>query len=215
VHQVGQLPELYEDARSEIYNILWGKTYSALKLSIRIILFIFCWRNVTWCNINSLTESDLAYCTGLSVAIVHNLVQNETEVVPCNYPGREWIVLRKETFSLHIQIKRKRVANWRGVQKFIRAKRLNTGLSNWLTARTLKTDIITFDPVNERCLILEWYLISNVLGAFEKCLTATISFVMSVCLSGWLSARPSVRANSSPTENICTKFDIWEFFENL
>lgn len=53
-----------------------GKMYSALKLSIRIILFPFCRRNVTWCHINSLTESDLAYCTGLSVAIVHILVQN-------------------------------------------------------------------------------------------------------------------------------------------
>jgi hypothetical protein len=41
-----------------------GKMYSALKLNIRIILFPFCRRNVTRCNINSLTVSHLAYCTG-------------------------------------------------------------------------------------------------------------------------------------------------------
>jgi len=81
----------------------------------------------------------------------------------------------------------------------------------------LKTDIKKIDPVNERCLILEWYLISNVtvvkfhswvLGAFEKFYRRLWApSCMSVCLAGC----PSVWANSSPTENICTKFDIWEF----
>jgi hypothetical protein len=49
------------------------------------------------------------------------------------------------------------------------------------------------------------------LGAFANLRKATISFVMSVCLS--ISA--SVWNNSAPTSRIFVKFNIWVFFENI
>jgi len=55
--------------------------------------------------------------------------------------------------------------------------------------------------------------ITYVVVAFAKLRKATISFVMSVCLS----VRPSVRMEhlSSPTGRIFMKFKIQGFFENL
>ena len=59
----------------------------------------------------------------------------------------------------------------------------------------------------------------NILGAFTKLRKATISFVMSaclfVCLSLYLSVRPSAWNNSVPTGRIFMKFDIWASFETL
>jgi hypothetical protein len=52
----------------------------------------------------------------------------------------------------------------------------------------------------------------NFLGAFTKLRKATVSFVMSVCLS----LCPSVVWNySAPTGRIFMKFGIWIFLENL
>ena len=45
------------------------------------------------------------------------------------------------------------------------------------------------------------------LGAFAKLRLATISFVMSVCLSAW--------NNSAPTGRSFTTFDVRVFFENM
>jgi hypothetical protein len=49
------------------------------------------------------------------------------------------------------------------------------------------------------------------LGAFVKLRKATISFVMSVCLSLRLSAWE----NSAPTGRIFMKLYIWVYFQNL
>jgi len=46
------------------------------------------------------------------------------------------------------------------------------------------------------------------LGAFANLRKATISFVMSVCLSVCLSARPSACNYSAPTGRIFMTFDI-------
>jgi hypothetical protein len=52
---------------------------------------------------------------------------------------------------------------------------------------------------------------NHFLGKLAKLRKATISFVMSVCLS----VRPSAWNNSVPTGRIFMKFDFWVFFENL
>jgi len=49
------------------------------------------------------------------------------------------------------------------------------------------------------------------LGAFETLPKATVSFVMSVCLSVHLFTWN----NSAPTGDIFTKVDLWLFFKNL
>ena len=53
------------------------------------------------------------------------------------------------------------------------------------------------------------------LGAFTRFRKATISFVMSLCVSVRLLACPSAWSNSALTERILMKFDISAFFENL
>ena len=53
------------------------------------------------------------------------------------------------------------------------------------------------------------------LGAFAKLRKATVSFVMSVCLSHIPSLRPSTWKNSDPTEQLFMKSNMWAFFENM
>ena len=53
------------------------------------------------------------------------------------------------------------------------------------------------------------------LGAFAELRKATISFVMSLCVSVRLLVCPSTWNNSAPTGRIFMKFDTSVFFENL
>jgi hypothetical protein len=52
-----------------------------------------------------------------------------------------------------------------------------------------------------------WWLLDTVLSAFETVRKATVSFVMSVRLSGW--------NNSAPTERIFVEFYVAVFFEKI
>ena len=61
-------------------------------------------------------------------------------------------------------------------------------------------------------MLFMWKLDFKVfLGAFEKLWKATISFVMSVCLS----VSPSTWNNSPRSKRTLMKFHIWVFFETL
>jgi hypothetical protein len=53
------------------------------------------------------------------------------------------------------------------------------------------------------------------LGAFAELRKATISLVMSVCLSVRPFVLPSASNDVDPTGSIFMKFDVWLFFENL
>jgi hypothetical protein len=54
-------------------------------------------------------------------------------------------------------------------------------------------------------------MLLNILSAFAKLWKATTSFVMSVCLSVWLTAWN----NLVPSGRIFLSFGIWECFKNL
>jgi len=65
------------------------------------------------------------------------------------------------------------------------------------------------DPVNGKNG--GWKRIKSFLGAFAKLRKATISFVMSVCLSVRPSVRPPAWNSSAPTAWICMRFYILIF----